>query len=520
MGQIEEYNQQVAAPEAFGTSSPNTELAGAEGKAIANFGEEVREFGQVVEKRHAQQETSDVYSGAADLRAQYTERIQQQTQDGTLDVDKLQEDFDNDIQKLGQNLSTPAGRNYFERQQARLKGNLTQMATSSRAVLASNEAKAKWSNAVDKSSSSLLKDPSSFQDVLEQSVESIDNMIESGGFPAKMRDKAINEMGTEYATAAVRGWIDKDPDFAEKSLKNGVYDKFIDQDRKHQLVGEIRQARNAQEIEAQRAERLKEKAQKAAQGKTQNDFLKKMQDGGLSAKDILNSNLDAFGSGSKEQFLQMLKKANEPENKLKPDGAVIKNLFDRIHLPDGDPNKLTDENELNNYLANGLDFENLNRMRDELQGQNTQAGKQEADMKRQVYEIAKGQLTKSNSMTGLRDPYGDEQFAKWNAQFLDQFTEQRKEGVPARELLDPSSPKYLGRTIDAFKRSQKQIIKDLTGSRTRTPGSGIAKNPAMHQDTTQSTQPPATYTPPKKEVVARKPGESPADYLKRKKAGG
>lgn len=258
----------------------------------------------------------------------------------------------------------------------------------------------------------------------------------------------------------------------------------------------------ARDAEMERRRKEQEKAIKTAQEKTQNDFLKSLVDNKLTDEMILGSNLEAFGSGSKEQFIGMLKRHNT-EDRIKTNPNVAMDLWSRIHLPDGDPKKLVDENDLNQYYGKGLDLETINQFRGEIQGKKTTQGQIESDMKARVLKAAEDRLVKANPAFGIKDPVGQEQYLKFMGLFLNEYEAQKKKGKSPLELLIPGSPDYLGKYLDQFTRTPREMMQDQVKMLKGQDG-GLA-----------APAPGATPAAPAKAPDPRQPGESAADYLKR-----
>jgi hypothetical protein len=513
---IREYQQQTRAPGPISQAeySPN-QFGAAEGRALENLGEAVGNTADMMAKRIDQENTSDVTAkltkANADLAIDLQNTIRTAEPGDKKVFEEYQKRVEDTIGAIGDEANTITARSFFGEASARIKGQLSQTAANGQAELAGIKAVTDYTNTINNLSAAVMADPSSVQLQRELHLQAINNLVATGQLPRAKALELQTRGETELAKSSVRGWIQLNPDYAKEKLKQGAFDKELGADGKVQLFGEAEQAIRAKEIEIERRERQQEKLVKQRQQGTQNDFLQAMVDGKLTSKDILNSNLEAFGSGSKEQFLNMLKMANAPEQKLKTDADTMIQLYSRIHLPDGDPNKLIDENELNGYFGRGLSLTDLNHLRDEMQGKQTEAGQIENDMKRQVIEIAKGQLTKSNPLTGFKDPIGDEQMQRFMVNFMATYKEQRAAGVPPRDLLDPDSPKYLGKTISNYKRTNQQIMRDLAPRRAQTPGTGLTLTPSTA---------PAYAAPPKPAPPPRQPGESAPDYLKRIKGGG
>lgn len=490
---------------------------------MGQLGEAVQNTGELMAKRLDQENTSDVTAKMAKANADLAVDLQQTIRTAQPGDKQVFEDYqkrvDETLGKIGDEASTISARQFYGEASARIKGQLTKTAMDGQAELAGIKAVNDYSITVNSLSSAAMADPSSISLQRDLHKKAIENLVNTGQLP---RDKALQleqQGDLAIAKSTVRGWIELDPDYAKKKLKSGEFDSVLGADGKTQLFGEADQAVRAKEIDAERRIREQERVAKQKQQQTQNDFLQGMVDGKLSTKDILASNLEAFGSGSKEQFLNMLKAANSPEQRLKTDPDTMITLFNRIHLPDGDPNKLTDENELNNYLGKGLSLTDLNHLRDEAQGKQTEQGRIENDMRNRVIEIAKGKLTKSNPLTGFRDPMGDEQMAKFMVNFMATYKEQRAAGKTAQALLDPQSPDYLGKQIGTYQRTNQQIMRDLVPRRTQ-PATGLALTPNGQSAEAAPTTAPLYRAPAPPAPLPRQPGESAAAYLKRTKGGG
>lgn len=246
-----------------------------------------------------------------------------------------------------------------------------------------------------------------------------------------------------------------------------------------------RQTLNAQYIDQEHQMALAKQALELQQKKTQNGFLSAMQNGQLTADKVLNSNLDPFGSGSKDEFLNMLRARDKAP---KTDSTTFNELFARINLPDTAPGKITNANQLNSYLIDGrLDIQDLDKLRAEVEHKGTADGEAEAKLKSGIFEVAKSTLTKSNPLIGLQDPIGDESLQRFTSWFLSEYQRQRGAGKTPTELLSPDSPDYLGKRITNYVRNPQQIMQDVLKS---------ATTPAVS-------------------AIPRKEGESAEDYLKR-----
>jgi hypothetical protein len=456
-----ETQSQVAGPIQARRASPDDFAT----TGVSQLGAAVEGIGDILQKRREQNEVSDLNAKLAETRSKFTSDLREtirtaQPGDETV-VPNFIKSYDDRVNELADGAGTSAAKRFLKTGSADLKADLLTHAVAAQAHLAGEKSKQDYTSSLNHLSSSLLNDPSSFDAVRAQHEAGLNALVETQHLS---REKAL-ELKTEgekqLAKNAIQGWINlKETDFAKEQLKSGRWDGFIDGDVKHQMFGEIHTAETAALVEQERIRKEQARVLQEQQTKTQNDFLEKMSKNQLSTKDILGSNLDPFGSGSKEQFIQLLK--THQNERIKTDPGTYMSLWDRVHLPDNDPKAIRDENELNHYMGRGLTVENIQTLRNEIQGKKTVDGNIESTLKTGVVDIAKGLLTKSNPMLGLRDPEGDEQMQKFMSWFTVEYATQRKAGKSATQLLDPSSPDYLGNKIRSFTRSPQQVIQSMT----------------------------------------------------------
>ncbi len=505
---IREYKQQTSAPGPVQQMPYNAaQFGGATGEALQHAGNAVQGVAEVVAKRLDQENTRDITAKVTKAHADLAIDLQNTIRTADPGDKQAFADYnkrvDDTLSKVGEDANTEGARAFFGEASARIKGQLAETSAHGQAELAGEKAVNDYTSTLNNISSAAAADPSSQSLQFEMHSKAIDNLVANGQLPTAEAMKLKSRGEKEIAKATIQGWANLNPDYAKKKLASGEFDSQLGAEGKIQLQGEIDQAVRAKQIDAERMRVEQERVVKKQQVSTQNDFLQAMNDGKLTAKDILMSNLEPTGGGSKEQFLNMLEKNNSSEKMLQTDGPTMINLYSRIHLPDGDPKKLTDENDLNPYFGHGLSYASLNQLREEMQGKQTEAGKYEAELKKQVIEVARGKLTKTNPMIGFRDPEGDENMSKWMSGFFQDYKERRAKGDSARELLDPSSPKYLGSSMNQFQRTGPQIMRSLV-QRTKAEPSSIGIQGA---EAAPAAKP-------------RQPGESPAAYLKRIKGGG
>lgn len=310
----------------------------------------------------------------------------------------------------------------------------------------------------------------------------IDASVTNGDLTAEQGATIKKQWTADYSKGAVE-MLPYDKQIEILSHPKGTVADFLQPDKREEM---LQHSILAKQVEDQRALALQKQQQEEQQKAIQNDFLGRMNSGSLTPQDVLHSGLAPFGSGSKDEFLNMLKtQTKEP----KTDPSLFNELFARAHLPDGNPGKITNENQLNPYLIAGrISMEDLTKLRNEVQGQNTTEGQSEAAMKKGMFDVARNTLTRSSPLLGIVDPEGEANLQRFTTWFVGEYDKQRAAGKSASQLLSPDSTDYLGKRLQNYMRSPQEIIQGQLGS---------------------ATAAPARVAP------ARKEGESMDDYLTR-----
>lgn len=501
MPQIQEYLPEVQTPELEGSVSPNLELAGAVGRAVGHIGEAVEESGINLRRRTAQEETADNYANFAEQRAYWIDRVHQQTQDGTLNVDQISQEYSDATDPMLDQFSTPEGKNDFTRKQARLKGQILQTATAGAAVMAANKARGSWQRAVNANSSSLESDPTQFQDVYEDGVESVDQLINSGGLPESYRDKAINGMAAEYSKAALRGYANQNPAQAQHMLDSGGFDQYLDSDQKYQMQAEINHYANAKRIDQARADKATQDAKDAAYDSWANDNVGKLMNNQLSTKDVMNAQKSGILDWQDAvKWNNMIKESAKQE--LKTDPRTKNALIQRIV----DPNSTSPINEVDDimpYVGKGISISDFNQLNSLLKKTPEQQSVSQSE--KALFDSARKTIRFKNALSNQYDLLGEQKLA----QFMSDYGQAKKDvvqnGGKVSDLLDPNNGLYFGNKIGQYQTSMQDQLNHQADDRT-TKALGL-------RPTSQNPNP----TPVK---GARKPGESAADFLKRSGLGG
>lgn len=495
MPKIQDYSTpQYNAPTNAIESASGLAQPGSVGRAMQGFGDVVSDTANVIYKRKAQEETTDLNAKFAEARNEWATIVDEETRNGTIDSDKVSEKLREYVDGLNQDISTFEGRSMYEKESARLVSSVTISAARGQAAVAGAKAENSWRTALANNSSALMGDPSQFEDIYQSTLENIDLQVQSGVIPAAMAEKFKRQTGQELAKGAVRGWADLNPDLAQKKLDS--YDQFWDSDVKAQMQGYIDEKRRAVEVDAQRSERLQKEAQKKRAELWEQQALGKLVSNEISADDVVKS--PALSADQKKEWLRLVKQRQEET--LQDNPAVKNELFRRIYLPDDDPKAIRDKYQLSQYVGRGLSVQGFTALSTQLN--NSPEGKAIRDNRRQLMDYASARLVKKNSL-GMADPRGEELLSAFMADLQQAEDEFRKEGKNPADLYNPRSRDYFGNSLDKYRRTQKDIMQETIQEMRRV-------NNSKEID----------FTRPKTVANPRRQGESIDDYLKRSRGGG
>lgn len=538
MARIEEYNPQVAAEGPVGGTSPNLEQVGDLGRGISDFGKDVEQSASLVERRNEQTEVSQASQIFSDARLDFNQQIDQQTQDGTLDSQKLKEQYENFVSSQSGNFDTAKGKNYFDRQAERAQATLVGKANRNQARVAASNAQASYQNELNSDTSVVQNNPEQYGDVLDSNLEKINAMVEAGSLPATTAEKYKNEVGKKMSQAAVEGIISSDYDRAVGSaqqiidsqgpdakplkadmleqavkgftsatdkMKDGSYDEYLSAQDKTQLEQKERQMQSAAVTEINRLVVVK----KAAQQEQAQDWVDKnfasIKTNQLSTKAILNAPIPW------QQKNELINIAQASTRSVTTDPIVANQLMARITAADNDADKINDPGQLMPYVGKGISAQDYERMRTLID--NSPSGQALNQNRKQIMELAKSKLVKSNSAIGMTDPDGEYQLMQFTNALQKQESQLRSQGKPVDELYDVTSPNFFGKKIGQFQKTPQQILEDQANQ-----ARGLA-NPPKPIDLVPGSSPPI-QPPAETKTVKGVPYTKVPGGWKRVKSGG
>lgn len=519
MPRIEEYLPQTTAEGPVGGTSPMIEEVGAYGRGVQAFGGDLTKSLDFMQRRQEQSEVSDASATFSDAREQFNQQINEQTQNGTLDSQKIADQYDSYIEKQGDRFDTPGGKNYFNRQAERLRGSLLLKASRGQAVVAGNNAKAEYQNSLTNDTNVVADDPTQFPDIHEANMEKIGALVNTGAISAAQAPMLQQDIGKKLSQAAVRGYIQADynsavtqaqgiidssgPNALPKSealaaqingfntsqqmMDSGTFDSYLSSNDKKALAGELRANQSGAVAEINRLITVKKSAQQEqAQNWIDQNFAG-IKTNGVSAKSVLNAPIPWQ---QKNELLNIMQSSTRAQT---TDPLVANSLMKRITTTDNAPDKISDPAQLLPYVGKGISAQDYERYRTLID--NTPAGQALNQNRKMVVDLAKSKLVSSNPMIGTKDPDGEFQLMQFTNALQQQESKLRSQGKSVDELYDVSSPNFFGNKIGQYQKTPQQIMQQqadqargqITPPVTTQPAPGggqpAPKNPATSEET-------------------------------------
>lgn len=521
MAQIQEYDPQVEASGPVGAVSPNLEEAASVGNAISRVGSAAEQAGDVIYRRDSQKETTQAYSWSAGKRADYYGQIQDGIQSGNLDSEKLLQQFQSDASQESDNYSTAAGKNYFNRQVARLQSSLTQKAGAAQAHISGQQVTNAADEATQNGRAAVWQDPSQLADTLASGYEYLDTQSSENGGPLNPSQiaQARKNMASDYAMTAIQSTAQMSPDNAKAALNSGYFAKIFTPDEFQKAQRIVENAQTASGVQYKADQKAQSDQAQAQDDALKGQFLKKAYGvgGQFNAKDVLNSSL------SPEDQKWVLTAANAAQQQqLEKRPAVLQKTMQNILSPDNAPGHIGSEDQLMKMVATGQINAAEHATASQWLGKDP-ATKDLNASRKLVMDQANKQLGSAMlGATAIKDPDGPYKVNMFMHEVMAKEQEYNQQGKTTKTLFDPTQPDYVGKLISKYKSSAQDIMMRQADQLRMAPISPQGTPMPMQIETAPGVpvQPPSTPTAKiPAGVKARAPGESPADFIKRTRGG-
>jgi len=148
-------------------------------------------------------------------------------------------------------------------------------------------------------------------------------------------------------------------------------------------------------------------------------------------------------------------------------GAGFYDAYQKVHAPDGTPGKITDPAELYSRVGpkGDLTVAGVDKLVTEIQNKKTPEGDADAAIQKQFFANAKAKISGQDEGLHIKDPKGEQLFAKFLPYAYNALAEGKKSGKSTAQLLTPGSPDYIGKVLETpgngFVRPMDQWFSDV-----------------------------------------------------------
>lgn len=369
---------------------------------------------------------------------------------------------------------------------------------------------------VNKSGAIVQRDPH-FLDIALQNTDDMVARLKANPNITEEQRAGFDRMGElskrNIAKTAFLTMAQANPAAAKADLEAGWQDKLLKPEDRDELLklsdAYIKQQKSAGRQQEAQARRVEQEKTNAAFADT---YTKHFNPGdgtwndlpGL-ARDIMQIGTDfpTTAAPTVKAGLEMVERLTKEANGEPlpvADPSTAEDFRQRMLLPPDDPKRLTDE-QVFAARANGrLSNQEFAFYKDAVTTMAKDPAKRDAYAQfNKFLNGMKSSITKSNMLTGQVFPEQDRRYYQFSVDMRSQFEAAYKTGN-WQDMLNPSSSNYLGKQVSPYQLSNKQSLKVL-------------------KDNVNLNAPPSGAGPAVPNDRARKPSESPADYLKRMNGG-
>lgn len=487
MPRIKPYQSQIGAPGPAQGRNPTAEDFGAPiAQGLQTLGQGAGALAQGLEEHAGRIEVSDLQAKSAEKAAYWTQDLQERIR--TADpgdknfVENFRNDFQKDMDTVSDEITTQAGRKFFDSTRASQTNHFMQTAISGQAELVKEKVILDRQNMVNGFQNQVTKDPTALEYVLEQYEMANHQFIANGGDRKTLLEMQQRDLPSLYQ-AQVLGEMRQNTTLTLDKLKSGHWGDKLSAQQVEALTSHVREYKSAKDRDAafEKAQ-LKEKHTEDVNKRVSGYLDAHYSGAGFTNKQIADDPLLKDSPAQKDHLYRL----NEAKSKghFESDTAVVSQVFSDIK--DG---IISEESQLDAYfIKRQINIADLNWLRGEFQGTRTSEGKQ-------ILRSEKDAII-AFEKTNRGDPEEGQLGNDFKRYLSDEKVRLRKEHIPVMNLFVKGNKDYIFR--DGLKpRSPSQRAKAYMNQFRQTDaGSSLDTGPGTGAATGALTQKPPSAPPP------------------------
>ena len=401
------------------------------------------------------------------------------------------------LQNFGESFLTEGGQKWAEARVESLRGHMFEKTAADMGTLAAQAVAVNVRTMSNTMSNTAMMDPSSVPHLLDGIEGTVGAMVDSspnlkGADAAKARLALTERMREDIVKSGAIGAIQKaaNPE-AEAQRWGEKYPQYISGADLKTLSANARQQIRADRMDRAYSDMLAKKDAEARSDATETSYLQKLysddpkQQSEVSAKAIVND--PTLTRVAKERMVGVVNREMKPETAAAESNRNYLNILDDIRT-----GKTNDVESIYKARIDGkINRADFNQALKDFTDFRSPEGQRVGQAEDQFLAAVKPLIDKSNPLMGKVDQDGALNVYRLRMDMKKKIEEYRATGKDWRNLFDPSKPDFMGKP-EALTQYQKPLAQSL-----------------QDQARKLTAQPQAAPPP------ARKPGETPAQYLKR-----
>jgi hypothetical protein len=369
--------------------------------------------------------------------------------DGTVGQRFLQEVVEPTVQEFSKGFWSERGQKWAQSRAMAFRDHMFTKTAADMSTMAGVALETNLVQSINSYTNTVRTDPSSLQSVMEAYRSQVENVVATsvnlkGVAGVKARMSATQKGLEAIVQAAISSAIDKNPQAGLEMAKDPELMKYVG--------GKDIKAfeREAKAVERERREDyrwsvyLKDKKAKEVSDQGRMDATFKILEGDPSITLKSLREREDLLPDDKRLLGQMLVREQKPATFAKESRAASVEAFQRMALPDGDPNKITELKQIDAYYAQGrLTKEDYKFLREELAQPRTTGGQRVNDTMTRFLADQRRAIMKPDRF-GAVSPADVQAAYAFEMDTRERVREYVKAGKDPMELFMPDSPAFLG----------------------------------------------------------------------------
>ena len=306
-------------------------------------------------------------------------------------------------------------------------------------------------NAVLSSASESLQRSPELMPFFRDSVNALFKQFEGKGLPPDVLARAREQAEDRLMYTAGHARIEQNPHTALQELQEGGFEGMKPEHRAaliNKAQVDIRAIEANRDLKVREADRLQKATDNAALGKVIADW------GEEKPIDVRAlAKMENVSGAMREHMVNLVKRWTK-EPKEKTDHTAAQDVYNRIHLPEGTPNRIETPEQLNALL-----FEGKVSWKEHPFLKNTLANREKPYEKAIAKVVSEGaRAIMVRDQLNRPPPYGLQAVTEWRNDVAETIKTARAAGEKISDYVDETNSKYIGKLLAPHVESARQRV--------------------------------------------------------------